>query len=806
MGWMMREKVMMQMKKKPLVLALVAGLVLPLALGGCGGKEQRLAEHMKKGTEFYEQGDYDKARVEFKNVLQIDPKSAEGYYRFAEVEERQQNWQRAFGYYSKAVELDPNHLAAKAKIGRMYLMVGDLANADKTAGEILAKQPMDPRGRTLKAAVMARKGDVEGAMREVAEVTADLSQTDAVSLLSGLYGIHGDEAKAIELLEKAIQANPKNIILRVDLANIAIKRQDYAKAEKLLQEIITIDPKKMEYRVQVARFYTQTKQLDKAEKVLRDAIQVDPDDEQRYLLLADFLASNRSGEAAEKELVAWTQAKPKAYKLRYGLAKLYEAMGKPDDAGRVYKEVIDRDKTGPDGLRARNLLARLDLARGAVGDAEKLTAEVLKENPRDNDALTMRAKLALSRGDAKAAVVDLRAVLKDQPDSVEVLTLLARAHMANGEPKLAQEVFDSAVNQYPNHMLIRFARADFLASQQEYEAAMKDVDAILEKDPKNAQALQAKAEVAAGMKDWAVATEYLTRVKAALPNQPDGYYRQGLVYEAQKKYDEAAAEYEAALSRAPTATEPLRALVRIKLAKGKPDQAIMRVNQSLQAVPGNAGLQLLLAEVYANQKQYKESEAVVRKLLQANPRVPEGYLALANLAIARNDLPGAAQSLQQGLDAVGPNASLSVALAEVFQRQNQADKAVEQYEAVLARDPGNLVAANNAAALLSEAKGDQKSLEQALRYASRFENTENPIYLDTLGWVYFKLGQYDRARPLIEKATQKAPDIGVFQYHLGMTVLKQGDAVKAKSLLQSSLQAKVPFKNADEVKATLARM
>ncbi len=801
----MSEKGMMKgSKRHAAALAVMVGLALTLPLGGCGGKEQRLAEHMKKGKEFYEKGDYDKARVEFKNVLQIDPKSAEGYYRFAEVEERQQSWQRAFAYYAKAVELDPNHLAAKARMGRLYLMAGDLDNADKAASEILAKQPKDPGGRTLKAAVMARRGDVEGAIGEVAEVTADLSQTDAISLLSGLYGLKGEEAKAVDLLEKAIRANPRHVGLRVDLANLAIKQQDYGKAERLLQEIIAIDPKKLEYRVQAARFYAQRKELDKAERVLRDGIQADPEDEQRYLLLADFLASNRSGETAEKELVAWTQARPKAYKLHFGLARLEEAMGKIDEAVRIYKDVIDRDKTGPDGLRARNALARLSVARGAVAEADKLIAEVLKENPRDNDALTMRAKLALARGDAKSAIVDLRAVLKEQPDSVELLELLARAHLANGEPQLAQGVYDTAVNQYPNHPMIRLARGSFLASQQNLDAAMKDVDAVLAMEPTNLRAMEAKADLAAARKEWTVAADYLAKVKAALPGNPGPYYKLGTVYEAQNRTEQAVAEYEAALSRAPGAVEPLRALVRIKLGKGKPDEAVARINQALQAAPGNAGLQLLLAEVYENQKQYKESAAVIQKLLQANPRVAEAYLALARLAIARHDVQGAMTALEQGLAAVGQNAALSIALAEVFQRVNQPDKALEQYEKVLARDPGNLVAANNAAALLSETKTDQKSLDKALSYASRFENSENPIYLDTLGWVYFKLGQYDRAKPLIEKASQKAPDVGLFQYHLGMTLLKKGETGAAKRLLQSSLQAKIPVKNVDEVKATLA--
>src|SRR5437867_8536964 len=121
-------------------------------MAACGGKEERKAMHMEKGKAYYEQANYDKARVELRNVLQIDPKSAEAYYMIGLIDDEQQNWPSAFNSYLKAVELNPNQMQAKAKLGRLYVFSGAVNEAENIANEILAKQPGDPGGRFLKAA------------------------------------------------------------------------------------------------------------------------------------------------------------------------------------------------------------------------------------------------------------------------------------------------------------------------------------------------------------------------------------------------------------------------------------------------------------------------------------------------------------------------------------------------------------------------------------------------------------------------------------------------------------------------------
>ena len=193
---------------------------------------------------------------------------------------------------------------------------------------------------------------------------------------------------------------------------------------------------------------------------------------------------------------------------------------------------------------------------------------MLTENPRDSDALQLRAQMSLAKGDANQSIADLRAVLKDHPDSIEVITLLASAHMANNEPQLAKDVFSNAIVRYPNNANLRVALADFLVARKDYDGALKELDTALNADPQNARAYHVKADVQAARNDWRAAEETLTKLKAVLPSQPVGYYRLGLLYMVQKKHDQAIAEFELALKKAPDTIEPLAGIVAILLRAG----------------------------------------------------------------------------------------------------------------------------------------------------------------------------------------------------------------------------------------------
>jgi len=78
---------------KQSVLAVMA-IVLAIGVSGCG-PEERKAQYRLRAQEYFEQGNYPKARVALRNVLKIDPKDTEAYFLYAQVEEKEKNWRNA---------------------------------------------------------------------------------------------------------------------------------------------------------------------------------------------------------------------------------------------------------------------------------------------------------------------------------------------------------------------------------------------------------------------------------------------------------------------------------------------------------------------------------------------------------------------------------------------------------------------------------------------------------------------------------------------------------------------------------------
>lgn len=777
------------------------------ALSGCASKEERLAEHLAKGKALYAESNFDKARLELKNVLKIDPKNAEAYYTIGLIEERERNWSKAFANYSQAVEVMPTHAAAKARLGKFYLVSGDITKAQEVAEELLKANSRDVGARTLQAAISSRRGDTAKAIQEAEAVVASAPRdADAAALLANLY-LRGKQIdRAQRILENALQGSGGDIGLRVELIRILLLRNDLKGAEQQYRNIINAEPDSFEHRQALALFYNRINRKADAEATLREAIKVAPHDEQRYLVLAQFLVGSKRIDQADKELDAGIEAVSNAYQLRFARAELKHGVGHAAQAEAILSEIIDLDKMGQHGLRARNQLARIALAKGDTATATKRVAEVIKESPRDNDALLLRARMALNAKQYGNAIADLRSVLKDQPDSLEVVGLLTAAHMLNREPQLAKETYSNAVSKAAANLSLRLAYAQFLARTGDIDSALKQLDDAHQRSPKDARVILAKAEVEAAKKDWSAAEATTAKLKEIQPNHPFPAYRMGLVYLAQGKTDAGIEELEKSVALAPAVVEPLTALVNAYMRQNKAAEALTRIEGGLKASPNNVAILQLKSEVYAAQGKYADAEGVLRQAIAANPKASISYLSLSRLALRQGNAAAATQALQQGLAAVPGDSQLTTALAQAYQIAGKYDESIAQYESVLKREPNNTLAANNLASLLSDYKGDKASLDKALQIAKPLEATANPTFIDTLGWIYFKLGQTDNSIRLLSQVVQQAPQIPIFQYHLGMALYKKGDLPAAKQHLQAAASSKDKYPGLEEAKATLAKI
>jgi tetratricopeptide (TPR) repeat protein len=524
--------------------------------------------------------------------------------------------------------------------------------------------------------------------------------------------------------------------------------------------------------------------------------------------LAEFLAKERSVESAEKQLLASIEKYPNMYELRFGLAGLYDQIKKPDMAEIQFRKIIDGAGTGPLGLKARIALANQLLTQGEpVEEPEKLISEVLKENPRDNDALLMKGKLSLAKGQPQDAIVAFRTILKDEPSSVEVLTLLGDAHLRNGEMELAKENLLKAVKFNPENPKAQLLLTRYYARTGDYDAALKKTDEVLKVSPKNHEALQARVEIFAAKRDQAGLQAAILRVKESYPDDPRSYYQLGQYYFSQKKFDAAIREFDSALVKSEaTILEPLVGIVNAHVAQGKPELAINRLTGLIKQTPNHPYAHELLAQLYFGRKEYAEAEKHSRDAIKANPGWNLPYMTLANMHVARNELAAAEEVYQQGLKTASGDVELMLHLAQFHERTGNFTKAASTYELVLQQNQSLDIAANNLASLLTDRLGDPESLKKAKTLAERFESSRQPAFRDTLGWVYYKTGEVDKAVTVLKDVVKQAPNVSIFRYHLGMAYHKQGNLSEAKIQLAKAIESKSDFTGKDEARKTLQQI
>jgi Tfp pilus assembly protein PilF len=93
--------------------------------------EEKRDKFVAEGKEYYQKGDYIKARLQFTNALQIDPKFPEAHLWLGKTELKLGNPRNAYGNLSQAAELKPQLTEAQILLGQMLLLAKQLDRAEE---------------------------------------------------------------------------------------------------------------------------------------------------------------------------------------------------------------------------------------------------------------------------------------------------------------------------------------------------------------------------------------------------------------------------------------------------------------------------------------------------------------------------------------------------------------------------------------------------------------------------------------------------------------------------------------------------
>jgi predicted Zn-dependent protease len=512
-----------------------------------------------------------------------------------------------------------------------------------------------------------------------------------------------------------------------------------------------------------------------------------PDEVETYFLVAEQLYIGRNIQLAERFFEAVFEA---SATLVTGLRlnEIYLLSGQFDDAEALVQKLR---VLYPDDVEPPIALARILFAQGKKAEALKAIKDAYEHGP-ENDAIgityidlllksekTAEARRLLEKMVAqpspnpfflqKLAEIELKEkkiararallerLLRVAPENIEGWTLAGFAAMEENNTADAERYFREAyIKQPENDALARYYVLQLLR-QEKYQEARRlllKLEAAADADhPLDAELTFHLGYVFFELEDYSEAKTRFLALAAVGENSDRGNYFAAQCEEAQKKYAAAEKLYRSLPPDSEYAKQALQRIVQMNLDQGRNDEAAKTLS-ALKIDDKSEEFEFrFMASAYARLKQYDKAIATAK----------------------------------EGLKRFSKSAELEFLAATWLEHTASVPAALAAVEETLRKHPNHAQSKNYVAYTLAERtehpeRPEGKArLEQALTLAQKAvaQEPKNGFFLDTLGWILFKLGSLDQAENTLNRALALEQEEPIIYEHLGEVMLARKNPAAA---------------------------
>ena len=560
--------------------------------------------------------------------------------------------------------------------------------------------------------------------------------------LADLYFRIGRIREAVSAAQEQVKKDPNDLSAHTLLGKVYLRSlgdMQGSQSGEMLQlaigeyeKLVQLNSNDLETHLILGQLYGLNHDSAKAEAQFKAARTIDGNSEDAVLKMAGLYSEEGQNQRALEALTA-IPADDRSARIDFALGALYDQMHRPREAAAAYKAALDEDGDNPDGQRA---LAASLLASGQPDEALKVYQQLAATDPNDLSAQVKIAVIQSGQGhtsDALATIKKARA-LPGAADSLELSYTEATVYEAMGKYEQAATILQS--------VLTSTARTDgkYTDEARSNRATFLDRLALVQKEEgKTAEAVATYKQIVALGGDYRVL----------------GYQGEVNVYtDAHQWKDTLAVAAEAA-----------------------------------KALPDNRGVQMLYAFQLAVNGQGDRALELANKQLDGSANDVETNVSISSIDLELHRTPAALAALDKAeANATTSDQRQSIMLrrAAVLDRDKQYAAAEAQYRKVLALDPNNAEVLNDFGFMLAD---QNDRVPEALKMIQQAVTAEpnNGAYLDSLGWAYFRLGQYALAETNLQKAIEKTPSDASIHDHLGQVYEKTGRLKLAVSQWERSM-------------------
>ncbi|HSD47938.1 MAG TPA: tetratricopeptide repeat protein [Pyrinomonadaceae bacterium] len=203
-------------------------------------------------------------------MLAADSKSPEFLYKFASVALQVGMNDAAKAALENALKLRPNEPAYLLALGVAWLRKGDLFEAEKVFRHMIQLQPASEPAQVHLGYVLLNQKKYDEAQLWLEKSARSASPMPEVFYYLGLVAQEqNDDAKAIQLFEKAVQKLPNYAHARIALGSSYIKMRNYPRAKEELETAVKLDPEEPKAHYNLALLYARLKDTARAQEEMR---------------------------------------------------------------------------------------------------------------------------------------------------------------------------------------------------------------------------------------------------------------------------------------------------------------------------------------------------------------------------------------------------------------------------------------------------------------------------------------------------------------------------------------------------------
>jgi len=425
-------------------------MVCLVAISGAGcSKQARINRYLAKANRDFQVEQYDRVEIEYLTVLKLAPLDPTAIARLGIIYQLQGKHLPAFTYLRKAVDLDPNNLDARLKLGLLYSTVHKPKDARSEAMRVLEKQPWNEDALLLLSDSAADAQDASRILQLVDGYRQHDKDRAAYHLVIGAMHLRQQNLdKAESELRQAVALDPKSAATYLVLGNLYLLKNDLTQADQALKMSSDLSPWHSARKLSYADFKLKTGAPDEAKRIAEGITRKAPDYLPAWLFLAQIEAAARHFQDCDRLLERILARDPSNYQALILKGNLLMSQGDGTNAVAHLERVTTIYKEDP---QAYAQLAVAHLMNLDVAKARSSLNQALAANPNLADAIFLLAELDIRQGKALVATASIQKLIEQQPQLVRAHLLLADAYLRQKDSQSATAVYRRMMELFPQN-------------------------------------------------------------------------------------------------------------------------------------------------------------------------------------------------------------------------------------------------------------------------------------------------------------------------------------------------------------------